>query len=294
MIDEFFIFDTAISESDVIDLYELSSLNNQNNRENKAAEKSPLSLIMDKKYVPVVVTATSIALLYLWNILGNSVYTFFIDFIASHLRGKKSRGKKVRKKKDFSNKLIKNMGLWEISSIFLAIIIFAAAMSWTWSTDISEFIELFFINFFVVSCILGLRESSRLYLSHKNKLKTEYVFWPFGALLTIGSTLLGNTFSLTYYVVFEKEKNAKKFGEMYFFIYLLLYGLSISAFFLNFINPSVVLQMIFVFTIMGLFIFMTPVKPMTGYNIKNWNFKKWLIFYIIVSISYLIMNFTIY
>jgi len=294
-IDEVQIYNRPLTKNEIQDIYhELSPLNEQGLRENKAAEKSPLSSIIDKKYVPVIATAVSVFFIFLWNILGSSFYQFINDFFASYVRGKKSKDKKVRKNKDFSFKLIKNMDIKEIVSIFLAIIIFAVSMSWTWSIDISGFIELFFINILVVSFIIGLRESCRLYLSHKKMLKTEYVFWPFGALLTLGSTFLGNTFSLTYYIVFENEDNAKKFGEMYFYIYLLLYGLSLSTFILNFLVPSVVLQMIFVFTIMGVFVFMTPIKPMTGYNIKNWNFKIFLIFYVIVSISYLIMNFSIY
>ena len=295
LIDEVYIFSRALSEDEIKNLYGLSPLSEkEDNRDNKAADRSPLSLVIDKKYVPIVATAASIFLIYLWNISGNTFFQFIKDYIASHIRSKKSKKKKINKKIDFSYKIIKNIDIKEIFSIFLAIIIFAIVMSWTWSVDLSDFIMLFFINFFIVSFVLGFKETSRVYLSHKYKLKTQYVFWPFGALLTICSTILGNTFSLTYYIVFEEEKNIKKFGEMYFFVYLILYIISLTAFILNIFTPWVVFQMIFVFIIMGLFIFLAPIKPMTGYNIKNWSFEKWLIFYVIVSISYIIMNFSIY
>jgi Concanavalin A-like lectin/glucanases superfamily len=262
------------------------------NKENKAAEKSPLTAIIDKKYIPVVATATSIILLYLWNIIGNTVVEFVFDFASEKVGDKKIRGKKVKKKKDHTHKFSKYIDLKEIFSIIFAVIIFSIAMSWAWSADLSEFFELFFINLIVIGCIFLLRESFRIYFSYRKKLNTEHVFWPFGAALTIGSTVLGNTFSLASYTVVEDEENVKKYGKMYFLISLLIYGISILAYILNFINPSVILQMVFVFCIMGLFIDMAPINPMDGHDVKKWNFGIWLLFYIIVIISYLIMNFT--
>ena len=262
------------------------------NKENKAAEKSPLSAFIDKKYIPVAATATSIVLLYLWNIIGTTAIEFVFDFASEKVGDKKIRGKKVKKKKEHTHKFSKYIDLKEIFSIIFAVIIFSIAMSWTWSTDLSEFFELFFINLIVIGCIFLLRESFRIYFSYRKKLNTEHVFWPFGAALTIGSTVLGNTFSLASYTVVEDEENIRKYGKMYFLISLLIYGISILAYILNFINPSVILQMTFVFCIMGLFIDMAPIKPMDGYDVKKWNFGIWLFFYIIVIISYLIMNFT--
>ena len=295
LIDEAHIFNRALSEGEVKSLYESSAFASNNNiNENYAAEKSPLNLVMDKKYVPFVATVTSVSIIYLWNIFGSSILQFFKDYISSHIRGKKSKNKKIKKKIEFSYKFIKNIDIVELFSMLLAITVFAITMSWTWSADMSEFFNLFLINFIVISCILGFREISRLYYSQKYKLKTQYVFWPFGALLTIISTFLGNTFSLTFYIVFEEEKNIKKFGKMYFNIYLILYTLSLITFTLHFFIPLIVLQMIFSFSIMGLFIFLAPIKPMTGYNIKKWNFKKWSILYAVVFISYIIMNFTLY
>ena len=51
--------------------------------------------------------------------------------------------------------------------------------------------------------------------------------------------------------------------------------------------------MIFVFIMMSVVIDMTPVEPMDGVDVKIWNKRKWATFYIIVIISYIIMNFSI-
>jgi len=39
---------------------------------------------------------------------------------------------------------------------------------------------------------------------------------------------------------------------------------------------------------------MTPFEPMDGVDVKKWNKKRWIFFYVIVIFSYLIMNFSIF
>jgi len=49
----------------------------------------------------------------------------------------------------------------------------------------------------------------------------------------------------------------------------------------------------YVFIIMSLFIDMTPLEPLDGKDVKEWNKRRWAMFYILVIFSYLIMNFSI-
>ncbi|MDG6218947.1 MAG: hypothetical protein QCI00_05865, partial [Candidatus Thermoplasmatota archaeon] len=176
-------------------------------------------------------------------------------------------------------------------SVILAVLVFSTAMSWTWSSEISEFFHLFLINLFVISIIFTIREILRIHISKKKNIRTAHVFWPLGSLLTIGSTVLGNTFSLASYSYYENKEDMKQYGRMYFFIFLSLYLISLITFILNFLFPSVFLQMLFVFAIMSVFIDMTPIDPMDGYEVRIWNFKVWLCLYLFVACSYLIMNF---
>jgi hypothetical protein len=260
------------------------------NLENKAAERSPLSGIIDKRYIPMAATITSVIALYLWNIFGNSIVEFFFDFTSEKVQDRQKE-KKKKKKETIRKAQGKNGYGKQLASIILAVLVFSTAMSWTWSSQLSEFFNLFIINLLIIGIIFSIREILRIYISKKKNMKTIHVFWPFGSLLTIGSTVLGNTFSLASYNYYENKEDMKKYGQMYFFIFLSLYLISVVTFILNFLFPSIFLQMVFVFTIMSVFIDMTPLDPMDGYEVRIWNFKVWIAFYILVALSYLIMNF---
>jgi len=264
------------------------------NLENKAAERSPFSGLIDKQYIPVIATATSILAIYLWNIFGNTVFEFFFDFTSEKVQEREIT--KRRKRKGYSKPEItrKNIIFKELIGIILAVLVFSTAMSWTWSSELSEFFTLFIINIIVISLIFTVRELLRVYVSKRKQIPTEHVFWPFGAVLTIASSVLGNTFSLASYTYYDNIEDTKRYGKMYFYIFLSLYLFAVATFILNFIFPSVILQMMFVFAIMSVFIDMTPIEPMDGHDVKTWNFNIWLLFYILIACSYLIMNFTFY
>ncbi|MDG6229219.1 MAG: LamG domain-containing protein [Candidatus Thermoplasmatota archaeon] len=275
-------------DKDIIVIFTAAELYNL---ENKAAERSPLSEIIDKRYVPIAATVTSIIALYLWSIFGNTLVEFLFDFTSEKIQDRE-KDRKIKKKKEKASD--KNLRLKELAGVFLAVLVFSTAMSWTWSSHLSEFIYLFITNIIVISIIFTIKELLRLRISKKKKMKTKHVFWPFGSALTLGSTILGNTFSLASYTYYENKEDMKQFGRMYFYIFLALYLFSLTAFILNFLFPSVIFQMMFVFAIMSVFIDMTPIEPMDGYEVKNWNFNKWLLLYILVACSYIIMNFTFF
>ena len=164
-------------------------------------------------------------------------------------------------------------------------------MKSTWTEDLTTFLELFIINILIITLIYILRESLRIHFSHKNELHTEHIFWPFGALITLGSTILGNTFSLASYTILQDEDDIKEYGHMYFRIFILMFIITWIMFIINLYLPSVIIQMIYVFLIMSIVIDMTPVNPMDGADVKKWNGKKWAVLYIFVLITYISINF---
>ena len=256
---------------------------------NKAPERSILSQIMDKRLIPIVATITSISILQLINVFGTTVSEFFFDFTSEKLgtrKKEKHQTKKERSKKR-SNRIIK-----EITSILLASIIFALALSWSWTDDLSNILHLFIINFLVIGLFYLIRESLRVHYSKKYQLHTEHVFWPLGSVLNVGSTILGNTFSLASYTYLENEESEQRYSKMYYTIFKILFIVTICSFFINIFFPATALQMFYVFTIMSLFIDMTPIKPLDGYEVKQWNKRKWLLLYIFVFISYFIIMFS--
>lgn len=270
----------------------VSTISEKENRENYASEKSPLSGFINKEYIPAIATATSVIFLYIWSIIGNTISEFIFDFISEHITERKI--KKLRKYAGKTHLSNKRKMLHESMALVLAVIVFSLAMSWTWSSDNTEFISLIFVNLFIIALVFMIREGLRLFLSRKYTINTSHVFWPFGSILTLGSTALGNTFSLASFTMLADEKDQKLYGKMYYRIFKVLYLICLICFVLNFFYPSVFLQMTYVFIIMSLFIDMTPVEPMDGKDVKLWNKAKWTGFYIIVIVSYLIMNFSIY
>ena len=293
-IDEAFIYNRALFFDEIQSLYELHKPSDDGILTNRAAEKSVLSMLLDKKYVPIAATGTSIVFLFLWNMFGNTVVEFFFDFSSEKMREKKKKEVKDKKSKEAPNALTSNICKKELYSIVFAVLVFSVALSWSWSADLNEFFSLFFINLLVVGSIFLLREYLRIHYSSKQQFSTQHVFWPFGAVLTLASTLLGNTFSLASYTIAEDESVTEKVGKMHFMIFVIIYSVCVLSFLLHQVISSVFLQMIFVFCIMSLFIDLTPLQPMDGYDIKQWDFKKWLMLYVIIGVSYVVMNFSLY
>ncbi len=258
------------------------------NLENNGPTRSPLSQIMDKRLTPIVATIASITIIHIANLFGSTISEFFFDYTSEKLGERKKKKHQFKKEKKSSTAI--RMGK-EIASIIIAIVIFSISLSWTWSTNFSHFYSLLIINFFVVSFFYLIREGLRVYYSRKYKLNTEHVFWPLGSFLTFLSTLLGNTFSLASYTALENEEKEKRYSRMYFSIFSILFGLTLLAFIINIFIGSQVIQMFYVFTIMAVFIDMTPIKPLDGYEVKKFNLKRWILLYIPVFIIYIIIMF---
>jgi hypothetical protein len=258
--------------------------------ENRGPERSPLSQIIDKRLTPVIATITSITIIHIVNLFGSTISEFFFDFTSEKLGDRKKKKHRFEKNEKTSKKSV--FHLKEIASISIAIIVLSLSLSWTWSTDLSHFYSLLLINFFVVSIFYLIREGLRVRYSKKYSLTTEHVFWPLGSVLTFFSTILGNTFSLASYIALENEEKEKRYSRMYFTIFSILFGLTILTFLLNIVLASEMLQMFYTFTIMAVFIDMTPIEPMDGYEVKKHNMKRWITLYIPVFIVYFIIMFS--
>jgi hypothetical protein len=271
------------------------SLKETTNNENHAIAKSPLSKIMDKKYVPAAATFLSILLIYIWSILGKTAMALANEFISSKILGRASKDKKVNDKIDCNVKLHKFFTPPEISSFFITVLVFTITMSWSWSSNLSEFKTIFFINLIIIFLISGLREFFRQLFCYKHKVKTEFASWPAGAFLTLITTYFGVTFSLASYTLTEENINEeKRLGRQAFLISLMTYVIALIAYALNIFFPSLTLQMIFVFCIMTVFIEFFPFSPFAGNDIKDWNLKTWIIAYAVIIATYIGMNFTLY
>jgi len=260
------------------------------NLENKGPERSPLSQIMDKRLTPIVATIASITIIHIANLFGSTISEFFFDFTSEKLGERKKKKHEFKEKKKTAKTSVRIAK--ELASIVIAIVVLSISLSWTWSTDFAHFTSLLLINLFVVSMFYLIREGLRVRYSKKYSLNTEHVFWPLGSVLTFFSTILGNTFSLASYIALENEDKEKRYSRMYFTIFSILFGLTLLTFLLNIIIASEMLQMFYVFTIMAVFIDMTPIKPMDGYEVKKHAFKKWIALYIPVFVVYLVIMFS--
>ncbi len=279
------IMETAnIGDKKVLIIYSRKEIENV---QNLAAKKSPLNNIMDEKYVPAAATFLSILLMYLWQIGSKTVLDFLNESISSKILDKKASNHKI-KKNEFLNK-------HEIIAFVVYVVLFAFSLAYGYSAGFSQFLRIFLINLIIIGVISLIRELARLRFCYKHKLRSEYVLWPFGSVVTVLSTFLGNTFSLSSYTLLdEDEADEKRFGRYAFKISLFTYLLAVVAYLLNIIFPSLIMQMIFVFSIMIVFIEMFPMSPMPGNDMKDWNFTVWLISYIVVIITYIMLNFTVY
>ena len=273
----------------------LFNKNELNIAQNHAYERSPLSNFLNPITVTIIATAISVILLYLWNMFGSTIIDSVSDYTSESIMERKHSKKKVRRKQITKLKLNEFIDYKELLAIVLSSAVFSFAMSWAWADNYMQMPYFFIMTFIVISIVLFIREYSLQYLCYRYKMRAEHIFWKFGALLTIISSLIGNTFSLSSYTLIDETEGIKKiYGKITFRISLILYFFVLSAFTLNMFYPSIMLQMAYIFTIMMLFIDMLPFSPMDGYDIRKWNRKKWIGFYIVVAITYVLLffNFT--
>lgn len=295
-IDDIYLYSRAINAQESSEIYASTgsgSTTFTTLKYNKAIERSPFSGIMPKEAIPIVATATTILILILWNLFGSILMEFISDHISERVIDSKGKKQIFAEKIDHVQIPYLPIKTSELFNLLFAIIVFSLAMSWTWAATYNEILSLFLLNLIIVGLIFAIRELFRAKYSQNHNIKTYHIFWPFGAILTIVSTLLGNTFSLASYIKGENEDH-DSYAAMLFKSSLILFGISLLSFALTLVMGHVLFQLISVFCITMLIIDMAPLKPMDGAIVKKWNMNKWLILYMFICVSYIIMNFNLF
>jgi len=294
LIDEASIFNRALSPAEIEQLFNhaVPSLPSSNFKNNHAIENSPLNLFLPKEAVPLAATIITVSTMGLWQLFGNTVIEFFSDYSSERIIDTKTAKKKLPGR--YSTVRIPYLGtsLTDLLNIFIVIVVFSIALSWTWGNTFDEILTLFLINILIIGVIYIFRELLRVHYSSRLKINTYHVLWPFGAILTIVSSFLGNTFSLASYITAENEDDGR-YARMLFNSNSIFYAVSVILFFFNILYSNVIFQMSYIFLIMTLTIDMTPLKPMDGEIIRKWNMAKWMLLYVLILASYVLMIFII-
>lgn len=294
-IDDIYIYSRSLTAEESTTLYTSLGIGSSLYRPlqtNKAIERSVLNGLIPRPAIPIIATATSIILLILWNLFGSILMGFISDYTSERILDIKEKKKVFTERLDHIQLPVIPMKPSEILNLLLVIIIFSITMSWTWAATLDDILSMFILNILSIGFVLTIREFYRITYSKKHNIETYHIFWPFGSILTIASTLLGNTFSLASDITGKNEQD-EPYPRMLFQSTVLLSTLSLICFTLNYVFNHIILQMISIFTIMMLMIDMTPLKPMDGASIKKWNMKRWLVLYSIITIAYIIMNFNL-
>jgi len=262
--------------------------------ENNAADRSLFGLVLDKKIVPIAATLLSMLLLWLWQSLGTTIVEFFSDFFSEKAKERRQKKRGIKKLSRQKKELHRFIDLHELGAILASSLVFSGVFTWVWVDELSSFWSLYLTNFLVVGGVLLVSESLRQYWCYSSKVSSEFVFWPFGAVLTVGSTLLGNTFSLASHPALADGEDEKKFGKIAFRVMLIGLIVVILSYVYNILYPSRIVQMLFVFLSMEIFIEMFPLQPMDGHDVKKWNPLVWGVFYVFVVLIYIVVNFTMF
>jgi len=293
-VDEIFIYKRALSSLEINQLYNHAKPVTSSTfyKENNAIERSPLNSIIPKEIVPLAATIISITTIGLWHLFGSIILEFLSDYSSERIIDLKSTNKILSSRLDKFRIPYNPLSTTELFHIFIAVVVFSIALSWTWGTNVGEILSLFLLNIVIIGVIYIFRELLRVHYSSKLNIKTYHILWPFGAILTIFSSFLGNTFSLASYNTAENEEDIR-YAQLLFNSNIIFYSIASVVFIINLLVSHVVFQMIFIFLIMTLTIDMTPLKPMDGDIIRKWNTKKFMMLYVIILVSYVFMIFII-
>ena len=294
IIDEAYIYNRALSSTEIKQLYNhgISVSASPYFKDNNAIKKSPLNIIIPKETVPIAATLITVTTIGLWQLFGGVFIDFFSDYSSEKIIDSKGSKRKYSSRLDRFNIPFIPLSTTELFHILIAVIVFSIALSWTWGSSINQVLTLFLLNIVIIGIIYIFRELLRVHYSSKLNIQTDHVLWPFGAILTIVSSFLGNTFSLASYNTAENEDDGR-YAQLLFNSNIIFYSIATAFFIMNLLVSHVVFRMIFIFLIMTLTIDMTPLIPMDGEIIRKWDIKKFMVLYIIILASYIFMIFII-
>ncbi len=276
--------DNPQDESDTVGLF--NSLFNNSNLTNKIGNRSLFGGLSDNDYVTVgSATIVSIIVLFLLNL--------FVEF-ASDMASEKAKGRvedaKIKKAKA-AGSLSPRLSGKEFLAVIMASILFAFAITWSWVPNLDEFLGFFAIVLVISFMLFFIRESIRRMLCKKNKVCSTFYLWPVGAVMMLGSTFIGNTFSMAANHIYDESADIKRYGRVSFLVSGFLFLVVLLGLAVNMVVPSALIQIVVITVVLNLFIDLFPLRPMDGYEIWHWNKPVYVILYILVIATYILVYF---
>jgi len=247
----------------------------------KAAESSPLALIMPIAFVPIAASFIGAILLPIFNIIRAA-----FEFAALDL------GRKEKKIGE-SRFILFGYNIFEIGTFIGASVVLGAALTFTFTGFSAKFFGLLPMNSFICFFAGLAHELVHLVFSRIFRIKIEYHFWPWGSFTTIVTAFLGNSFGIQGFLLEEIPEEVAKWKVLLMKTSAPLFSAAIMIVFafLNFMSPSVFFQMVFSISSLWAMAEILPIKPLDGYDIKNLNFLAWLACFLFISVSFVFVNF---
>ncbi len=276
--------DNPQDESDPVGVF--NSVFNNSTLSNNIGDRSLLGGLSDNDYVAVgSATILSIILLFLLNLFVESAS----DLASEKLKGRVEDSKIAKAKS--AGSLSSRLSGKEFLAVIISSVLFAFAITWSWVPDLGDFLGFFVIVLLIAFVLFVVRESIRRMLCQKNKVCSTYYLWPIGAVMMLGSTFIGNTFSMAANHIYDESADIKRYGKVSFLVSVFLFIVVLLGLAFNLFAPSGLVQILVITVVLNLFIDLFPFKPMDGYEIWHWNKPVYVILYVLVIATYIFVYF---
>jgi hypothetical protein len=251
--------------------------------ERQSVNYSPLSSFMPHEFVPLAATVISMLLLVLFNLVWN-----VLAFKAADI-GRK--GKKVGE----GAMVVNGINLTEAVAIVGASVILGLSMSWQYFGLGKGFVPWLAVNSIVCLFAALTHEIAHMLMARVFKIKVEYRFWPFGSLLTLLSSYLGNAFSVQGFLLEEIPEGVEKWkvGLMKLSAPLISAIIMIVFALMNLSSPNPLYKIIYSISGVWAMAEILPFGALDGKDIKDWNRDVWYLAFFFIGGSYFIVTFLI-
>lgn len=246
--------------------------------------RSPLSRVMPEEYVPAAAAFIGFSLLWLWKFLFAFGKRLLRLIVSSKVLARIRRRELKEGYRGFHVRGVR-VKYREVAAIVLSAIIFAAAVATTYLSPALRWLIAATILSNIV--IYAIRHGVRLVMDRHHELHTEYVLWPWGALVTVVSGWLGATFALAGYVVSDKEHDLE--GKIAFWTDACSFLAALIFIVWNLLAPSVLLQMVSVLALTLSVVQMLPFEPFNGRRVLRWRRAAWWLLFPPMLLVYLLV-----
>lgn len=244
--------------------------------------RSPLRSFLPMEVIPIVATGIGLGLLWFWKKIESFVNLFLRRYLSGSIM------KKVKKQTTIS--AYKGINIYNLRikyrewlAVGITALVFAIALSF----NFTNYFYFLFLNFLVNVLVYGIITFTRLFLDKHFDTHREYKLWGWGAIVTVLTGWLGNTFSLAGYVITDKASKKPAFinfmtsaSYIFFsFIFICLYRVIQGHFF----RMSMVLMLSITL------IDMLPFSPFSGKIMYQTKKQLWLILFVPVALLYVVL-----